>query len=63
MNLTLGRGKNRQTFTLPSGAAYREMRKQNPRQAATIKDEVMTLVRRPANKVTLSPKLRAQVEA
>jgi hypothetical protein len=52
MQLTLGRGNNRQTFDLPTGRDYHQLKKQDGREAAKITGNIMGIVRRNSNKNT-----------
>ena len=52
LTLTLGRGKNRQTFELPTGRDYRQLKKQDGREAAKITGNIIAIVRRNSNKNT-----------
>ncbi len=50
MILILGSGNNRQTFDLPSGREYRDLKKNKPVEAVKITGNIMGLVRRNAKK-------------
>ncbi len=46
LTLTIGRGNNRQTFELPSGKEFRDMKKTNPIEAVKISGNIASLARR-----------------
>jgi hypothetical protein len=46
LTLTLGRGNNRQTFDLPTGRDYRQLKKQDGREAAKITGNILAISRR-----------------
>jgi hypothetical protein len=45
MNIILGRGNNRQTFSAPAGASFRALQRDNPVEAVKITGNLLALVR------------------